>query len=74
VTLYELRTSRGWPTCAPSWSAATAGCPLLVSSLLAAGRPEPIRYLGLARTVMAGSEPVDREDAVSRLLDSVNPA
>ena len=62
----------------PDWRAtvraALACCPLLVTNLLAAGRPEPIRYLGLARTVMAGSEPVDGEDAVSRLLDVVSPA
>jgi hypothetical protein len=62
----------------PDWRAtvraALACCPLLVTRLLAAGRPEPIRYLGLARTVMAGSEPVDGEDAVSRFLDSVSPA
>jgi hypothetical protein len=68
----------------PDWRAtvraALACCPLLVTNLLgppgqlAGGRPEPIRYLGLARTVMAGSEPVDGEDAVSRLLDSVTPA
>jgi hypothetical protein len=67
----------------PDWRAtvraALACCPLLVTNLLgppgklAAGRPEPIRYLGLARTVMAGSEPVDGEDAVSRLLDVVSP-
>ena len=68
----------------PDWRAtvraALACCPLLVTNLLgppgklAPGRPEPIRYLGLARTVMAGSEPVDGEDPVSRLLDSVSPA
>jgi hypothetical protein len=62
----------------PDWRAtvraALACCPLLVTNMLARGRPEPIRYLGLARTVMAGSEPVDGEDPVSRLLDSVSPA
>lgn len=65
----------------PDWRAtvraALACCPLLVTNLLgppgklAAERPEPIRYLGLARTVMAGSEPVNGEDPVSRLLDSL---
>lgn len=68
----------------PDWRAtvraALACCPLLVTNLLgppgqlAAERPEPIRYLGLARTVMAGSEPVNGEDPVSRLLDSLEDA
>ena len=53
--------------------AALACCPLLVTNLLAPGRPDPVRYLGLARTVMVGSEPVNGEDPVSRLLDSVEP-
>jgi hypothetical protein len=50
-----------------------ACCPLLVANLLAPARPDPVRYLGLARTVMAGSEPVNGEDPVTRLLDSVSP-
>jgi hypothetical protein len=62
----------------PDWRAtvraALACCPLLVTNLLAPARPDAIRYLGLARTVMAGSEPVNGEDPVSRLLDSVSPA
>jgi hypothetical protein len=62
----------------PDWRAtvraALACCPLLVTNLLAPARPEPIRYLGLARTIMAGSEPVNGEDPVSRLLDAVSPA
>jgi hypothetical protein len=62
----------------PDWRAtvraALACCPLLVTNLMAPGRPGPVRYLGLARTVMAGSEPVNGEDPVSRLLDAVSPA
>lgn len=62
----------------PDWRAtvraALACCPLLVTNLLAPERPEPIRYLGLARTVMAGSEPVNGDDPVSRFLDAVSPA
>jgi hypothetical protein len=53
--------------------AALACCPRLVTNLLAPTRPDPVRYLGLARTVMAGSEPVNGEDPVSRLLDSMEP-
>jgi hypothetical protein len=49
-------------------------CPLLVTNLVSAGRSETIRYLGLARAVMAGSEPLAGSDAVSRFLDSVTPA
>jgi hypothetical protein len=49
-------------------------CPLLVTSLVASGRAEPVRFLGLARAVMAGSEPLRGSDEVSRFLDSVTPA
>ena len=47
--------------------AALSCCPLLVMNLVCRGRPEPIRYLGLARVVMAGSEPVSGHGEVSRL-------
>ncbi len=49
-------------------------CPLLVTNLVSAGRSETLRYLSLARAVMAGSEPLAGSDAVSRFLDSVTPA
>lgn len=62
----------------PDWRstlrAALFCCPLLVTNLVSAGRGEAIRYLGLARAVMAGSEPLAGSDAVSRFLDSVTPA
>jgi hypothetical protein len=48
-------------------------CPLLVTSLVSAGRGEPVRYLGLARAVMAGSEPRRGSDEISRFLDSIAP-
>ena len=48
-------------------------CPLLVTNLLAASRPEPVRMLGLARAVMAGSEPADGTDLVTRALDEMAP-
>ena len=48
-------------------------CPLLVTNLVSRTRPESIRHLGLARVVMAGSEPVAGSDDVSRFLDSVTP-
>jgi len=61
----------------PGWRstvrAALFCCPLLVTNLVAAGRSETIRYLGLARAVMAGSEPQAGSDVVSRFLDSVTP-
>jgi len=53
--------------------AALWSCPLLVTNLVSDTRPESIRYLGLARAVMAGSEPVADSDDVSRFLDSVTP-
>jgi hypothetical protein len=49
-------------------------CPLLVTDLLSPERPEPIRQLGLARAVMAGSEPLDGSDELSRMLDRVTPS
>jgi hypothetical protein len=49
-------------------------CPLLVTNLVSASRSAPIRYLGLARAVMAGSEPLAGSDKISRFLDSVTPA
>jgi hypothetical protein len=49
-------------------------CPMLVTSLVSPGRAEPVRYLGLARAVMAGSEPLSGSDDMSRFLDSVTPA
>jgi hypothetical protein len=61
----------------PDWRstvrAALFCCPLLVTNLVAAGRSEAIRYLGLARAVMVGSEPQAGSDVVSRFLDSVTP-
>lgn len=47
--------------------------PLLVTNLVSRTRPESIRYLGLARAVVVGSEPVVGSDDVSRFLDSVSP-
>jgi hypothetical protein len=62
----------------PGWRATVRAalfcCPLLVTNLVSAGRSEPIRYLGLARAVMAGSEPAAGSDEVSRFLDSIAPA
>jgi hypothetical protein len=62
----------------PDWRstlrAALFCCPLLVTNLVSASRSEEIRYLGLARAVMAGSEPLAGSDVVSRFLDSVTPA
>lgn len=61
----------------PDWRstvrAALFCCPLLVTNLVAASRRETIRYLGLARAVMVGSEPQAGSDLVSRFLDSVTP-
>lgn len=58
----------------PQWRAVLrAGlfsCPFLVLDLLDERRPEPIRWLGLALAVMAGSEPAPGHvDAVSNWLD-----
>ena len=62
----------------PHWRstvrAALLCCPLLVTNLVAAGRSEPVRYLGLARAVMAGSEPQAGSDVVSGFLDAITPA
>ncbi len=50
----------------PDWRATVRAallcCPLLVTNLVSAGRSEPIRYLGLARAIMAGSEPLTGSD------------
>jgi hypothetical protein len=48
-------------------------CPLLVTNLLSPARPAPLRLLGLAQAVMAGSEPADGTDPLSRMLDAVTP-
>jgi len=48
-------------------------CPLLVTNLVSADRDEPVRYLGLAQAVLAGSEPVAGSDEVSRFLDWITP-
>jgi hypothetical protein len=48
-------------------------CPMLVTNLVAESRPIPVRLLGLARAVAAGSEPVDGADAISSFLDRVAP-
>jgi hypothetical protein len=73
--LAELARRRELP---PDWRstvrAALFCCPLLVTNLVSARRSEAIRYLGLARAVMAGSEPLSGSDPVSRFLDSVTPA
>jgi hypothetical protein len=62
----------------PDWRATVRAalfcCPLLVTNLASADRSEPVRYLGLARAVMAGSEPAAGSDEVSRFLDSITPA
>lgn len=54
--------------------AALSCCPLLVTNLLSPSRPEPLRLFGLAQAVLAGSEPLDGEDHLSRMLDAVTPA
>lgn len=54
--------------------AALSCCPLLVTNLMARSRPEPLRLFGLAQAVAAGSEPLDGEDHLSRMLDAVTPA
>jgi hypothetical protein len=48
-------------------------CPMLVTNLVDESRPAPVRLLGLARAVTAGSEPVSGADAVSSFLDRVAP-
>lgn len=62
----------------PDWRATARAalfcCPLLVTNLVSPGRGEPIRYLGLARAIMAGSEPLAGSDEISRFLDSITPA
>jgi hypothetical protein len=49
-------------------------CPLLVTNLLSPARPAPVRLLGLAQAVLAGSEPDDGTDPLTRMLDAVTPA
>jgi hypothetical protein len=70
--LGALRQSGGLPA---NWRAivrsALFSCPLLVTNLLAADRPVPVRYLGLACAVAAGSEPADGTDLVSQALDRI---
>lgn len=48
-------------------------CPMLVTNLVDESRAVPVRFLGLARAVAAGSEPVSGADAVSTFLDRVAP-
>jgi hypothetical protein len=48
-------------------------CPMLVTNLVAQNRAAPVRLLGLARAVAAGSEPVNGSDAISSFLDRVAP-
>jgi hypothetical protein len=48
-------------------------CPMLVTNLVGPGRTPPVRLLGLARAVAAGSEPVNGTDTVSSFLDRVAP-
>ncbi len=49
-------------------------CPMLVTNLLATGRPSDIRLLSLAQAVAAGSEPVSgSRDDISCFLDEVAP-
>jgi hypothetical protein len=81
IALYELRTEprmsdvclaleRDGARLPPELLAARRE---LVTNLLAPTRAEPVRCLGLARAVMAGSEPVSGSDSVSRFLDSITP-
>jgi hypothetical protein len=49
-------------------------CPLLVTNLLSPARPAEVRLLGLAQAVLAGSEPDDGTDPLTRMLDAVTPA
>jgi hypothetical protein len=49
-------------------------CPLLVTNLLSPARPAPVRLLGLAQAVAAGSEPEHGTDPLARMLDEVTPA
>jgi hypothetical protein len=62
------------PDWRPTVRAALFCCPMLVTNLVSASRSEAIRYLGLARAVMCGSEPLVGSDVVSRFLDSITPA
>ena len=49
-------------------------CPLLATNLLSPARPSPVRLLGLAQAVAAGSEPEHGTDPLTRMLDAVTPA
>jgi hypothetical protein len=62
------------PDWRPTVHAALFCCPMLVTNLVSASRSEAIQYLGLARAVMCGSEPLVGSDVVSRFLDSITPA
>jgi hypothetical protein len=55
----------------PVLRSALFACPFLVTNLLASHRPEPVRFLGLACAVAAGSEPVGGSDLISRTLDQI---
>lgn len=46
-------------------------CPTLVTNLLARARPECVRLLGLALSVMVGCEPDEATDPVAAFLDGV---
>ena len=48
-------------------------CPMLVTNLVDESRAVPVRLVGLARAVAAGSEPASGTDAVSCFLDRVAP-
>ena len=48
-------------------------CPMLVTNLVDESRAVPVRLIGLARAVAAGSEPASGTDAVSCFLDRVAP-
>ena len=73
--LVEAMARRSW--LAGNWRAIVRSalfcCPMLVTNLMASHRSEPVRLLGLARAVAAGSEPASGSDEVSRFLDGVTP-
>ena len=52
----------------------TVAEPLLATNLLSPARPSPVRLLGLAQAVAAGSEPEHGTDPLTRMLDAVTPA
>jgi hypothetical protein len=57
----------------PTLRSALFCCPTLVTNLWATSRARSVRFLGLARAVTVGSEPVSGGDAVTAFLDRVTP-